>query len=760
MALLAGPLTASCRAQAGSRLAAVAPQGWNAQGLLLALLAAALAIAAAAVLMWLWRSRRHVERGPFERIRGHEERLKIALWASGEHFWDNDLVADCVHVLSVEEPGETGSGTVRALRFANPDLEVHPDDLPRMKQAMQAHVEGRAPMFVSEHRARNRDGEWVWVRARGRAVARDAQGRVTRVAGTVRDISDRRDADRERRIASEVLRSMNEAVSVLDEQFVFVAVNPAFSRTTGYAEAEAIGQPSSILDSLQHDADFYRDIHAQLVRNGHWSGEIWQRRKNGEEILCVLEISVVEGAIDQHRLYVAVLSDITHAKSTEQELRLLANYDTLTNLPNRSLLSERLSQAIVNARREDSRIAVLFLDLDRFKDINDSLGHATGDRILRASAARLREVAPSGATVARLSGDEFTVVLEHLQDPREADLLAERIIHAFDAPLGVEDRREIIISPSIGISLYPDHAQVPTDLLKHADTAMYQAKAAGRRTYQRYTEQMEWELRQRATLSGALRKVLENGELRLVYQPRLSLRSGAITGVEALLRWEHPYLGVIPPSHFIPLAEESGMILPIGEWVLREACTTLRRWRQHGQGMLNMSVNVSALQLLRGDLPQQVARVLADTGIPGEALELELTESVVMTKAAQAAETMQALRKLGVRLAIDDFGTGYSSLAYLKRLPITTLKIDKAFIDDIAQNKDDKAITSSIIAMARTLGLYVVAEGVEHQTQAQLLLAQHCDEIQGYWVARPLDPYRCLAFIRNWRTGVTRLEPA
>lgn len=735
----------------------VTPPSWRSAWALA--LYALLALAALLGLAWLWRRRRRAERGYFEQIREREERLKIALWASGEHFWDNDLVANCAHVLSIEEPSEIG-GAVRTLRFANPQLEVHPDDLPMVQQNMRAHLEGLAPMFVSEHRVRNRDGKWVWIRSRGRAVSRDAQGRVTRVAGTARDISDRRDADRERRIASEVLRSMNEAVSVLDENFVFVAVNPAFSKTTGYAEEEAIGHSAGMLDSPQHDAGFYRDMRMALVRDGHWSGEMWQRRKNGEEILCALETTVVEGAIDQRSLYVAVLSDITHAKRTEHELRLLANYDTLTNLPNRSLLSERLSQAIVNARREDSRIAVLFLDLDRFKEVNDSLGHATGDRILRASAARLREVAPPGATVARLSGDEFTVVLEHLQDPEEADQLAERIIQAFDAPLAIEDRREIIISPSIGISLYPDHAQVPTDLLKHADTAMYQAKAAGRRTYQRYTEQMEWELRQRATLSSALRKVLENGELRLVYQPRLSLHTGAITGVEALLRWEHPYLGVIPPSHFIPLAEESGMILPIGEWVLREACTMLKRWRQHGLGSLNMSVNVSALQLLRGDLPQQVAQVLADTGIPGDRLELELTESVVMTKAAQAAATMQALRNLGVRLAIDDFGTGYSSLAYLKRLPITTLKIDKAFIDDIAQNKDDKAITSSIIAMARTLGLYVVAEGVEHQAQAQLLLAQHCDEIQGYWVARPLDPYRCLAFLRNWQSGVARFQPA
>jgi diguanylate cyclase (GGDEF)-like protein len=393
---------------------------------------------------------------------------------------------------------------------------------------------------------------------------------------------------------------------------------------------------------------------------------------------------------------------------------------------------------------------VLFLDLDRFKDINDSLGHAAGDRILRAAAVRLQETVGQHHTVARLGGDEFTVVLENLDTPEDADRVAREVIMSFEAPLLLDDRQEVAVSPSIGISLYPDHAQVPTELLKQADTAMYQAKAAGRRTFMRYDDAMDVAIRQRATLSGSLRKVLDRGELRLVFQPRLALATSAITGVEALLRWTSDEHGEIPPTEFIPLAEESGLILEMGEWVLREACLALRRWQQHGLQDLTMAVNVSVLQLLRGDFPDVVRRVLDDTGVKPESLELELTESVLMANAEQTAAKLQAFRELGVALAIDDFGTGYSSLAYLKRLPITTIKIDKAFIGDLTHDPEDAAITSTVITMAHSLGLNVVAEGVETEAQMQFLARHHCNEIQGFWLSQPLEAHACLGFIRSW----------
>ncbi|MBC7657930.1 MAG: EAL domain-containing protein, partial [Frankiaceae bacterium] len=628
---------------------------------------------------------------------------------------------------------------------------VHPDDLPRVQKLLQEHIVGHADIYDSEHRIRGARGEWVWVRSRGKVVERDESGNPVRMAGTARDITAIRRAERERRVALEVLRSMSEAVAVIDLDFCFISVNPSFSRITGYSEGEVTGENSTMLDSSQHSPDFYRRVRDILERTGHWAGEMWQRRKDDEEFLGWIELSEVRDSLGMRSHFVAVVNDITDKKRAEQELRYLANYDTLTGLPNRALLSERLGRAIIRARRQETRVAVLFLDLDRFKDINDSLGHAAGDRLLKAAAARLQSTVSASDTVARLGGDEFTVVLEDVESLVAVERMAREILTAFSTPLDVDERHDVSITSSLGISLYPDHALVPTDLLKYADTAMYQAKAEGRNTYQIYNETMDAEARRRAAIISALRKALERGEFRLVYQPRMSLANGVITGVEALLRWNSGDLGEISPTVFIPLAEESGLIVSIGEWVLGEACRQLKAWRQQGLTEICVGVNVSVLQLLRGNLVAYLKRLLEVTELPADRLELELTESMVMQNAEQTTAMLNELRRLGVSLAIDDFGTGYSSLVYLKRLPIDTLKIDKEFIDDLTRDADDEAITSTIITMGHSLGLTVVAEGVENEAQLNFLRQQRCDEIQGHWLSRPLDGDRCLAFIRGWR---------
>jgi diguanylate cyclase (GGDEF)-like protein/PAS domain S-box-containing protein len=722
----------------------------------------ALAGALGMVLCVVWSRRVGADKRHTRQLREREDRLKLALWASSEQYWDYDIKTGHMNRMWVDPHSTTPE--LRVLTVTNDDHRIHPDDLPQVLEKLRNHLRGQSELFISEHRILDPRGEWQWVRARGRAVENGADGRVRRIAGTARDITLVRQAERERRIAIAVLRSMNESVAVLDRDFNFISINPAFTRTTGYTEREIIGKNANMLDSSQHDAVFYNRIRQKLSGEGHWAGEMWQRRKNGQEFLCSIESTSTEGIYGEHRVYIAVITDITQQKRAEQELRYLANFDTLTNLPNRAMLSERLSRAIVRARRQNHRIAVLFLDLDRFKDINDSLGHTAGDRILRAAAMRLQETVGEHQTVARLGGDEFTVVLENLDQPAEADKIAREIITAFEAPLVLDDRQEVVISPSIGISLYPDHGQVPTELLKQADTAMYQAKAAGRRTFVRYDDSMEIANRHRAQLSSALHKVLDRGELRLVFQPKLSLTTRRITGVEALLRWKSEEYGEIPPVQFIPLAEESGMILEIGAWVLYEACRTLRRWHDAGMTELSMAVNVSVLQLLRGDFADIVRRTLADTGVPPHALELELTESVLMANAEQTSAKLQQLREMGVSLAIDDFGTGYSSLAYLKRLPITTLKIDKTFITDLNRDPDDTAITTTVITMAHSLGLAVVAEGVETETQLRFLDHFRCDEVQGYWLSKPVDPETCLQFIRDWApakaTGVPPLAAA
>ncbi|MFC3269898.1 EAL domain-containing protein [Vulcaniibacterium thermophilum] len=735
----------------------VAPPWWRHPVALLVFLG--LAAAALATLGLNLHRRRQLERDYFRQIREREERLKLALWGSGEQFFDYDLRSGEVHRMRVHD--QSGTPEIAVLTSTMENREIHPDDAAAVAERLQQHLAGEAPEFVSEHRVRGREGKWCWVRTRGRVVERDADGRALRVAGTVRDITLSRREERDRRIATEVLRSMAEAVVVIDLDYRFVSSNPAFSRMTGYSEDEIIGKPAALLDSSQHEPGFYLQIRADLVTHGHWAGELWQRRKDGSEFLCWLQTTAVHDSEGRRTHYVAVLSDITEQKRTEQELRYLANYDTLTNLPNRTLLAERLSRAIVRARRHGHRVAVLFLDLDRFKDINDSLGHATGDRILRATAARLQQALGPPHTVARLGGDEFTVVLENLQTPEEAERIANELLRSFEEPLSIDNRLEVSMSPSIGIALYPDHAQVPTDLLKYADTAMYQAKAAGRRTYMRYTEAMDLATRRRATIAAALRNVLDRNELRLVFQPKLDLASGRITGVEALLRWNSPEHGDIPPAIFVPLAEENGLILEIGQWALREACHVLRYWRQLGLDDLTVAVNVSALQLQRGSMADTVATTLAESGLPAECLELELTETVLMANAEQNAVTLQRFRHLGVGLAIDDFGTGYSSLAYLKRLPINTLKIDKAFIGDLTTDPEDEAITATVIAMAHSLGLKVIAEGVETRAQLEFLRQHGCHEVQGFWISEPLEAAQCLAFLRNWKpAAAAALAPA
>ena len=665
------------------------------------------------------------------------ERLALALWATGERYWDYHLPSGALRRLISVQRGDDGGlieDTLQATAL------IHPDDLGAARQALAACLDDAASRYHAVLRVSDGDAGWCWVRVRGRVIERDRAGAVVRIAGTALNVNATREAERERQIAAEVLRSMSEAVAVVDAEFRFVSVNPAFLRMTGYAESDVIGRTADMLDSDQHDTALQAQIRLQAADEGRWSGELWQRRKDGDEFLAAVELRTVHDAELDTRLHVAVLNDITQHKRTEQELRYLANFDTLTSLPNRALLSERLSRAIIRAHRQDRRVAVLFLDLDRFKDVNDSLGHAAGDRILRAAAVRLQQTVGAQHTVARLGGDEFTVIIEDLAHAHDAERVAREIINAFEAPLMLDDRREITISPSIGISLYPDHAQVPTALLKHADTAMYQAKAAGRRTFMRYDDNMDVAVRQRATLSGALRKVLDRGELRLVFQPRLSLPASRITGVEALLRWYSPEHGDIPPNDFIPLAEECGLMGAMGRWALDQACRQLVQWRREGLEVPAVAVNLSASNFHNLQLPAIVAQTLVCHGLQASDLVVELTESILLDSNATTLQTIDRLHAQGVRLSMDDFGTGYSSLSYLRRLPITELKLDQSFVADLENEPTARALSEAILGIGTSLGLTAVAEGVDTEAQKNILQEQGYAVVQGYFFARPMAP--------------------
>jgi diguanylate cyclase (GGDEF)-like protein/PAS domain S-box-containing protein len=596
-----------------------------------------------------------------------------------------------------------------------------------------------------------RDGTDILAWCEFCAVA-DANGRRASYLAVMTDISARRAAENKQRIAVEVLRHMSEAVSVTNAQFKVIAINDAFTRMFGYSEDEILGQPVTLLQSDLHPSEFYEGVRDVLRGGGRWSGERWQRHRDGRMIMTAAEFCAVQDSNGEIVNYVAVFSDITARKNVEQELLFLVNYDALTGLPNRTLLDEHLAHALKFAQHAGTRLALLFIDLDHFKQVNDSLGHAAGDATLKAVGAGLRSCVRENDTVAHLSGDEFAIVVENLESRDEAENVARRIIALFAQPLQLAGEHEVAISASIGIGLFPEHSTTAEDLLRCADAAMYLAKESGRSRYAVYSPVVDSTTRHRATMAAELRKAIERNELTLVYQPKARVRDNQIIGVEALMRWRNEKFGQVPPTIFIPLAEEFGLINEIGDFALNEACAQLQFWHASGLAELNMAVNVSVLQLLSGELPRRLRSILAEHDLAARHLELELTETTLMANAEQSLRVLNQLKQLGVSLSIDDFGTGYSSLSYLKRLPIDTLKIDQSFISDITRNSDDAAITSAIIKMAHSLYIMVVAEGVETHEQLQFLHDHHCDQLQGLWLSPALEAAACFAFLTRDQT--------
>jgi len=450
-------------------------------------------------------------------------------------------------------------------------------------------------------------------------------------------------------------------------------------------------------------------------------------------------------------VFVAIIQDISERRAAEEQLSFLAYHDTLTRLPNRVLLLERLQQAMLDAERVNRLVAVMFLDLDRFKVINDTLGHHVGDALLKAVAERLKSCVRPGDIIARLGGDEFTVVLANVAHVDDVARVTRKIIDSFVQPFRVEDH-DLFTTTSIGITLYPFDEQNPEGLLKNADAAMYHAKERGRNNFQFFTAELNVRAERRLKLETALRRALELGELSLHYQPQVEMKGGRLVGMEALLRWQNPELGNVSPAEFIPIAEETGLILPIGDWVLREACRQIRVWHatKFSFSKMQVAVNISGKQLRQKDFPDRVQKVLLETGLEPRYLDLELTESLLMVDAEETSDIMHVLHDMGISFSVDDFGTGYSSLSYLKRFPIDILKIDQSFVRDLATDPNDVAIVKTIIAMAHTLGMRVIAEGVETYTQLEFLRDQNCDGSQGYYCSKPLPADEFTELLADW----------
>jgi diguanylate cyclase (GGDEF)-like protein/PAS domain S-box-containing protein len=615
---------------------------------------------------------------------------------------------------------------------------AHPADLEVTGSLLQRHFAGELDHYEHEARMRHKDGHWVWVLDRGRVVSRDVDGRPLWVAGTHTDITERKQAEERLRLLAAVFENTAEGAVITDADANAVEVNRAFTEILGYARDEVLGRNPRMWQSGRHDQAYFQNMWRALSETGHWRGEIWNRRKDGSVFPEWLSISSIHDAMGRLTHYIGVFSDISQVKQSEALLDHLAHHDALTDLPNRLLLNERLDQAIRHACRRRGTVALLFLDIDHFKHINDSFGHPVGDSLLQAVAGRLMEQVRMEDTVARIGGDEFVVLLEHLADPMQAGVVAQKVVAAFTAPFDV-DAQSIVISVSLGICLYPQDGEDVDTLMRNADAAMYRAKDEGRNTHRFYTAELTSKAIERVTLEASLRRAIERDEFVLYYQPQVELASERVIGVEALIRWQHPELGMVSPARFIPLAEECGLISAIGDWVLRSACRQGRIWLERGLDFGRIAVNVAGPQVRPG-LARGVQEILAETGLPAQYLELEVTEGFIMRQDGAAIEELHALRRLDVALAIDDFGTGYSSLGYLKRLPIQKIKIDQSFVRDLPGDLDDAAITKAVIALGGSLERAVIAEGVETVQQAEFLLHAGCREAQGYLYSRPIEP--------------------
>jgi diguanylate cyclase (GGDEF)-like protein/PAS domain S-box-containing protein len=549
----------------------------------------------------------------------------------------------------------------------------------------------------------------------------------------VRDISARKAAERALYLSAQVFENSRDAIFVTDRNLNIVSSNRAFTEITGYAREEVLGVSFQRYRSQAHDAAFYQQVMEQVMarvaHSDHWQGEIWDQRKNGERYPAWLTVTAIRDANHAISNYMGILSDITERKRSEQQTRHLAEHDFLTDLPNRVLLLDRLSLALATARRKNTMLAVLFLDLDRFKNINDTMGHHVGDQLLKEVARRLCKCVRGVDTVSRQGGDEFVIMLPEIGGVEHVAHVAASVMQAIDQVYLIGPY-ELNVSTSIGISIYPNDGQDMADLIRTADIAMYHVKERGRNGYQFFNADMNAQIMQRVTLENSLRNGLKHDEFFLEYQRAVDIASGATVAVEALIRWRHPQLGVVLPEHFIAVAEECGLIIPIGHWVLQQACRQARQWCEQGHPM-TVAVNLSVAQFMQKNLVQSVSDALSLARLPACYLELEITEAIVMNGAATMMGTLNGLRALGVALTLDDFGTGYSSLNSLRRFPISKLKIDRSFMCDVAQRPDDAALITALIGMARGLKLTVLAQGVETPEQLRFLQSQGCDQYQG-----------------------------
>lgn len=623
---------------------------------------------------------------------------------------------------------------------------IHPDDVELVKKSYADSIANKSSYHIT-HRIVRKNGEIAFVHERCEHEF-DSDGNVTDSIGTVHDITEQKIIQNELMLASKVFSKMNDGVVITDDSQRILKVNEAFTRITGYTSKELEGNTPKTFSSGWHDKSFYKKMWEDISNHGQWSGEITDRKKNSQRYTSEMQIIALHNDEGTLTNYISITNDVSKKKEQEKLIHNLAYFDALTGLPNRVLFEERVVNRIPFAKRNDKKIALIFIDMDNFKDVNDTLGHLMGDAFLVEVAKTIKATLREQDTIARLGGDEFAILLEDVSCIMDAIPIAEKIIATFRNPITIQER-EIYTGVSMGVSIYPEDGKSYDELVQAADTAMHQVKASGKNNFQFFTQTMNEKITERLFLENGLRNAVAHNEIFLVYQPKVNIETNKVYGMEALARWKHPKLGLIRPDKFIAVSEETGQIYNLGLWITKQALIDTKALHEAGHRLI-VSINVSSKQLENENFVNDICSLVTEIGVEKGYVELEITESHIMSNIDEALIILKELSSSGFKLSIDDFGTGYSSLSYLKKLPAQTIKIDRSFVLDIDKDEDDKSIVATIIAMARALGKDVIAEGSETQEHIDALKYLHCHKIQGYFFSKPLEINLFREFIDNF----------
>ena len=675
--------------------------------------------------------------------------LRFALEGAGDGVWDWDVLSDKTRYSQRWKEMMGFTGPDLAVDFSALAPKIHPDDFDRAWAAVNAHLAGSSPGYISEHRRQHKDGSWRWLLARGMVASRDAQGKPLRMTGTTTDITERKLAEEKLLLAATVFEHAREGIIITDAAGRIVEVNATFSQITGYGRDEVLGHAARMLRSTRHRPEFYTLMWLDLQASGNWAGEVGGETRAGQVFAAMLTVSTVKDAQGKMQNLVALFTDITQSKAQQRQLKRIAHFDALTGLPNRVQLAEQLLTAMAHCGQRNQSLAVAYLDLDGFKSVNDRHGHAVGDALLIAVAQRMKSVLRDGDTLARIGGDEFVAVLSRLAHPCDSEQALARLLVAAGEPVSVGEL-SLRVSASIGVASFPQDGTDPDRLLRHADQAMYLAKQAGKNRFHRFDVAHDTALKLQRESLAQVREALNRHEFELHYQPKVNLRSAAVVGAEALIRWRHPQRGLLLPADFLPLIADHLLSVELGEWVITEALRQIAAWREQGLEM-PVSVNIGALQLQQVNFVSRLATLLnSQVGDLPCSLQLEVLETSALEDLAQMSKLMHACHSLGVSFALDDFGTGYSSLTYLRHLPIKLLKIDQTFVRDMLTDPDDLAIVTGVIGLAKAFGREVIAEGVESAAHGAQLRELGCELAQGHGIAHPMPPAVLPDWVRAW----------